>query len=184
MWLQDWVPLQQVYLDYKGSRRSGKLWLSGLIRQLHELAWDLWISRNQALHQQKTYTTHLQIQAQIRHHYSVPRHHYPLHVHHRFTDLNKLLQSPPAQQRAWLIALDTYIANDPKSLEKEVKKRRRVLRSVGQQPLLRPVPLPPSPRQDVLTALRQYRMNPGRRRYQRLLFRPAPQPTATAASSP
>lgn len=45
-----WAEVQQAYLDWCGSRRTGKRWLSALIRKLWDIAWDQWEHRNGILH--------------------------------------------------------------------------------------------------------------------------------------
>ena len=130
------------------------------------------MNRNHALHQLHSSRSHQQIQAQIRHHFAAPRHLYPPHVHHYFRDLNKLLQASTATQQAWLAALATYKTINPTTLEKERKIRRRVLRSLGNQPILRPLRPAASPAFNrVLNQLRHYRQNPG---HHTMAFSPQP----------
>ena len=43
-----WMDVQQRYLTYIGSRRSGKRWLITVIKKLWPIAWDFWQDRNKA----------------------------------------------------------------------------------------------------------------------------------------
>ena len=45
-----WAKIQQIYLSWIGSRRSGQKWVAGLIMQLWNVQWDAWMNRNEALH--------------------------------------------------------------------------------------------------------------------------------------
>jgi hypothetical protein len=161
MWHSSWVPLQQTYLNYRRTRRSGKLWLSGLIRQTLDLAFDLWDRRNRKLHEHASQLGQLKLQQKIRWHFEQPRTNYPTHVHHRFTNLHSLLQQSPDKQQAWLVALEAYTKSRPSQLDRH---HRRVTRSLGQQQTLRPSP-PPRSADAVRQALREYRRNPGQRRF-------------------
>ena len=138
IWDKVWVEQQQEYLTHRRSRRSAKLWLSGLIRHFLELAHDLWLHRNRVLHEKTSQKNQLQLQAAIRYHYATPRHLYPTHVHSRFTDLNRLLQAPLATQQAWLTAIEVYKRHDHKQLDRQRARNRRLLRSLGNQLPLRP----------------------------------------------
>ena len=46
----EWAKIQQIYLSWIGSRRSGQKWVAGLIMQLWNVQWDAWMNRNEALH--------------------------------------------------------------------------------------------------------------------------------------
>ena len=46
----EWAKAQQIYLNWIGSRKSGKKWTSGLILQLWNVQWDAWMNRNEVLH--------------------------------------------------------------------------------------------------------------------------------------
>ena len=41
-----WEESQQMYFSWIGSRRTGKRWLSAVIRKLWDVAWDMWDHRN------------------------------------------------------------------------------------------------------------------------------------------
>ena len=45
-----WAEVQHRYFLWSGSRRSGKRWLSAVIRKLWDVCWDLWDHRNKVLH--------------------------------------------------------------------------------------------------------------------------------------
>ena len=46
----EWAQVQQKYYDWIGSRKSGRKWVRGLIRQLWEVAFSAWEHRNSVLH--------------------------------------------------------------------------------------------------------------------------------------
>ena len=46
----EWQQSQQQYYQRLGSKRTGKRWVSALIRKLWDIAWDLWDHRNKQLH--------------------------------------------------------------------------------------------------------------------------------------
>ena len=45
-WSNDWIAVQQAYLDFIESKLSGKRWLIELIKKTWDIAWDLWEDRN------------------------------------------------------------------------------------------------------------------------------------------
>jgi len=54
--LEEWLclesaALQQAYLNLLDSRRTGKWWVTELIKKLWKIAWDLWEHRNGSLHE-------------------------------------------------------------------------------------------------------------------------------------
>jgi hypothetical protein len=161
MWHRDWIAVQQQYLQFKGSKRTAKLWLSALIRQTLQLAFDLWERRNQVVHE----TVHQKQQLSIRRHiqwiYAQDRSSFPPHAQARLTNLQELLNKPPAQQKAWLLAFEAYCKSDFTKLDKH---HSRVARSIGHQPILQRTRLPAPSNTQVLTALRRYRQNPGQTR--------------------
>ena len=46
----EWSKLQQIYLEWIGSKKTGVNWVKGLIRELWDLQWDAWQHRNSVLH--------------------------------------------------------------------------------------------------------------------------------------
>ena len=46
----EWRQAQQEYYHRISSRRTGKRWVSALIRKLWDVAWDLWDHRNNQIH--------------------------------------------------------------------------------------------------------------------------------------
>ena len=46
----EWSKLQQSYLEWIGSKKTGVSWVKGLIKELWELQWDAWRHRNSVLH--------------------------------------------------------------------------------------------------------------------------------------
>ena len=72
MWLRDWSELQQQYYHTQSSRRSGKLWMSKIIRKLWKIAWQLWTHRNQALHDTEEHRARVMVLASIQAIYLAP----------------------------------------------------------------------------------------------------------------
>jgi hypothetical protein len=50
----DWAEIQQRYYSWLGRRRTGRRWISMLIRKLWDVAWDLWEHRNGYAHRDST----------------------------------------------------------------------------------------------------------------------------------
>ena len=98
--------------------------MSNLIRKLLDLGCELWLQQNYKLHHSTSRQDLLQCQADIRAHYARPRHLYPAHVHHRFTDLNALLQQPLATQQAWLETFETHRHHDHRLLDPQSRRCR------------------------------------------------------------
>ncbi|HEY9815679.1 MAG TPA: hypothetical protein V6D20_07760, partial [Candidatus Obscuribacterales bacterium] len=66
-WLQAWCPLQQIYFERAlNSPKTGKTWLSQLIRKLYDMAWALWTHRNDVLHRQTEIKEQLALVTEIR----------------------------------------------------------------------------------------------------------------------
>ena len=66
-----WISTQQAYLLFIGKKTTGKRWASRLIKQLWEVAWDMWKHRKKLLDQPNSQTlialmTELDLQIQAR----------------------------------------------------------------------------------------------------------------------
>ena len=64
-----WAETQQRYFDFIKSKRTGKRWLSAVIRKCWDIAWDQWDHRNKVLndkdHSILTIRTDLEIKDQV-----------------------------------------------------------------------------------------------------------------------
>jgi len=45
-WSSDWAHVQQAYLTFIGSKKTGRRWLTMVIQKMWDIAWDLWEDRN------------------------------------------------------------------------------------------------------------------------------------------
>jgi hypothetical protein len=161
IWHRDWMTVQQQYLQFKGSKRTAKLWLSAVICQTLQLAFDLWERRNQVVHKTVHQHQRLLIRRHIQWIYAQNQSSFPPHAQTRLTNLQELLNKPPAQQKAWLLAFEAYCKSDFTKLDKH---HSRVARSIGHQPILQRTRLPAPSNTQVLAELRRYRQNPGQTR--------------------
>ena len=59
----EWARVQQHYLTWMGSRKTGKRWVSLLITKLWEVSWSMWDNRNDVLHNAMTPRKQLEIDA-------------------------------------------------------------------------------------------------------------------------
>ena len=46
----EWARVQQEYYQWIGIQRSGKRWVTALIKKLWQILWDIWDNRNDFLH--------------------------------------------------------------------------------------------------------------------------------------
>ena len=101
-----WSEVQQRYLQWIGSRRSGLRWLTALIQKLWDIAWDMWDHRNRVLHDTElSVARDLEIQ-QITDQFQLGSAGLPTEVKVHFRrGLQHLLQQQPAYQTAWLIRI-------------------------------------------------------------------------------
>jgi hypothetical protein len=63
--VKEWATLQQERYDHTKSLRTGKRWVSALVKKLAETAWNMWEHRNQINNQRDTATISLEINQQI-----------------------------------------------------------------------------------------------------------------------
>lgn len=61
-----WAQLQQVCYEWHKKRRTGKRWVIALIKKLWDIAWDMWMDRNDTLHRQDYDLLHQQMNNDIR----------------------------------------------------------------------------------------------------------------------
>jgi hypothetical protein len=103
LWVKEWAPIQSQHYYLLGSRRTGKLWLSQLSRQLWYLYWKMWEHRNGILHDGDSAINDQVLNDKIRYEY----HRGPTSVpaearHHFYTPLAVLLQKQFDVRNAWL----------------------------------------------------------------------------------
>jgi hypothetical protein len=118
IWHRDWITVQQQYLQFKGSKQTSKLWLSAVIRQTLQLAFDLWERRNQVVHKTVHQKQQLSIRCHIQWIYAQNHSSFPPHAQARLTNLQELLNKTPAQQKAWLLAFEAYCKSDFTKLDR------------------------------------------------------------------
>ena len=128
MWLRDWSELQQQYYYAQSSRRSGKLWMSKVIRKLWKIAWQLWTHRNQALHDTEEHRARVMVLASIQAIYRAPRNHLPPQVQRHFLPWPVMSAKPLAFLEAWL---EAYKAYKEYYSTRARQRTRRVQRSLG-----------------------------------------------------
>ena len=46
----EWTKVQGYYFKWLGSRQTGRRWVAALIKNIWDVSWDQWVSRNSALH--------------------------------------------------------------------------------------------------------------------------------------
>jgi hypothetical protein len=61
-----WEEIQQGYLEWMGSRRTGRRWLVALITKLWEVAWTMWDHRNIVIHDKTNSVASVECNAAIR----------------------------------------------------------------------------------------------------------------------
>ena len=130
MWLRDWSILQQSHYDTIGSRRSGKLWLSKLIRRIWQIAWNLWIHRNKALHETDEHRARVTVLASIQAIYRLPRTTLPSQLQRRFIPWEEMSTKPIPFLEAWLKAYQVY-KQHYRSSRSYRNRQSRVQRSLG-----------------------------------------------------
>ena len=47
---KNWSEVQNLHIQFLGSKTSGKIWISLLIRKIWDVAWEFWNFRNNTLH--------------------------------------------------------------------------------------------------------------------------------------
>jgi hypothetical protein len=128
-----WREVQQRYLEWIGSRRSGLRWLTALIQKLWDIAWDMWDNRNRVLHDtENSVAREVEIE-QITAQFQLGSAGLPTEVKPHFRQgLQRLLRQQPAYQTAWLIRIVAARArterrqaerNDTLSRERAVMQR-------------------------------------------------------------
>jgi hypothetical protein len=100
----EWAAVQQSYYTWIRSRRTGRRWVSLLIRKLWDTAWDLWEHRNGIVHRATVNSGHLlRVQTAIQHQLSLgPARLASLDLPHFNCGQGILQQGPPEMQVAWL----------------------------------------------------------------------------------
>jgi hypothetical protein len=100
----EWAAVQQSYYTWIGSRRTGRRWVSLLIRKLWDTAWDLWEHRNGIVHRASVNSGHLHsVHTSIRHQISLgPGRLAASDLPHFNSGADILQDGPPEMQVAWL----------------------------------------------------------------------------------
>jgi hypothetical protein len=98
-----WQSVQHSYYEWMGSRKSGRRWVSALIRKLWEVAWDQWEHRNGAVHRSLSGSISQQLQRDLRRQHHLGPMQLPRADQALFNiDLQDLLSSRHELQTAWL----------------------------------------------------------------------------------
>jgi hypothetical protein len=115
-----WSEVQQRYLEWLGSRKSGLRWLTALIHKLWDIAWDMWDHRNRVLHDtENSVARDLEIQ-QITAEFQLGTAGLPALAKAMFRrGLRPLLQQQPAYQTAWLIRIQAARARAERRDERQ-----------------------------------------------------------------
>jgi hypothetical protein len=115
-----WREVQQAYLEWLGSRKTGERWLSALIQKLWDVAWDLWSHRNRILHDKDNNARITDQIQQIRDQFTAGRSGLTQDAKILFCQgMAKTIALSPAMQEAWLIRV--------------IASRRRFLRRKAEQ---------------------------------------------------
>ena len=109
----EWQKLQNEHYASMGSLRTGKRWVSALIRKLWEVAWDQWDHRNSQLHgEQKLdeYTDTDDLDLEVRHEYATGR---PPNCparfrrYFRYDSVDEVLALSNLERRLWVRSVKT-----------------------------------------------------------------------------
>ena len=104
----EWQQAQQEYYTLISSRRTGKRWVSALIRKLWDIAWDLWDHRNSQIHKPgklDEYEDTELLDADIRTEFALgspPNCTFRYRPHYRYDNVNVILDLPNVQRFLWL----------------------------------------------------------------------------------
>ena len=105
----EWAKVQQEYLDWMGSRKSGKKWVANLICQLWDLQWNTWMHRNSVLH--NTPIVELMsgtacLDQALRHEWRLGFNDMPVTIKAMLPDhIETVLQMRVADKKGWLVLL-------------------------------------------------------------------------------
>jgi hypothetical protein len=101
-----WAEVQQNYLAWRKMRRTGKRWLSSVIKKMWDVAWDLWDHRNGVLHDSDdNVASQLQRKA-IEEEFTLGPTTVMMEARQLFRPgIHRLIALPPAAQQAWLIRI-------------------------------------------------------------------------------
>lgn len=105
---KEWSQAQQSYYESIASRRTGKRWVSALIRKLWDIAWDLWDHRNTQIHrpgQLDAYEDTTTLDMNVRTEFALgtppnlPRR---FRIHFRYTQVEEILALSNLDRSLWL----------------------------------------------------------------------------------
>ena len=125
-WSWRWADVQQAYYQFLGKRQSGRRWLSLLIQQVWNTAWDQWEHRNAILHAAEVERKRAERCAAIRDAYLSPLRNSPAWRLLFRCPLDTRLQDPPHLQIAFLRRISTPVAS---AASRSLRRQQRCLRS-------------------------------------------------------
>ena len=104
----EWQQSQQEYYLSISSRRTGKRWVSALIRKLWDIAWDIWDHRNSQIHKPgklDEYEDTELLDADIRTEFALgppPNCTFRYRPHYRYNNVDEVLDLSNIQRFLWL----------------------------------------------------------------------------------
>jgi hypothetical protein len=102
-WAESWIKVQERHFKFLHLRRSGKRWLTEIIKQLWNVSWDLWDHRNQVNIENKTREQRLINCPNIRAEYNLGTEGLDRYDCRLFTKpLDNTLNLPLPKQDAWI----------------------------------------------------------------------------------
>ena len=124
-----WIDSQQCYYLHVGSKKSGKRWLSSLIKKMWSVSWDMWRFRNGILHSQSittpsnfTFLLSSMILTELHHGHRLlpPSCSYLFHTSH-----TSLLRGSVNSRKIWLVTV--WSARDHYSPADTICQRRNAI---------------------------------------------------------
>ena len=105
--VQGWQDIQQQYFIFIKSRKTGRRWLSSLIRKLWQVAWDMWEHRNSILHDREVGQAAEERATRIREEFDEGCVLLDKDAQLLFRPgLNRILRYREGQQKAWLARIE------------------------------------------------------------------------------
>ena len=133
---KEWAILQQKEYERQGSRRTGKRWVTALIRKLWDISWDMWMLRNRALHtgdKVEEFNDPETLENAVRSAFDMgeprpcPRH---LRPWFRYNAVAEILSKTAYEQRRWISTVRTIRANMAETYRQtDVQQMRRNMRT-------------------------------------------------------
>ena len=108
-WVFGWKELQEAYYKRMGSRRSGKQWLTKIIRRIWDISWAMWNKRNKFLHDKNSKLLSEQQQVTIKAEYEKGFLGFSPRIH-CLTNLSEedVLKKPVNWKAMWITRIATY----------------------------------------------------------------------------